>query len=164
MNTRAAALLLAASLMMAAAPVFAQTNDATRAERSMPLVSSPVNLFGDAQADFNAHIQELFFLRNVYKEIVSQDPLNADIDYLKAHPDVHFYIDGYASTRGYVIPNLVLAQRRAEQVKKMLVDAGIAENRIALATGWGQLYPVCPGTDDACWARNKRVRLEYAPQ
>jgi outer membrane protein OmpA-like peptidoglycan-associated protein len=86
--------------------------------------------------------------------------LQADVQWLKDHPRVRFYIEGYASTRGEdIIYNLVLSAKRAEGVRQALVGMGIPENRIVLTTGWGQLYPVCPEKNDACWSKNRRVIL-----
>lgn len=34
---------------------------------------------------------------------------------------------------------------------------GVAENRIALATGWGELYPNCLRSTEECCKRNRRV-------
>lgn len=80
------------------------------------------------------------------------------------HPSVDLDIDGYASTRGEdIVYNLRLSQRRADWVKQALISRGIPENRIRLAVGWGQLYPVCLERDDECWTKNRLVRFSYAP-
>lgn len=68
-----------------------------------------------------------------------------------------------ASSRGELIFNLALSQRRANWVKQTLVSRGISENRIVLAVGWGQLYPVCAELNDECWSRNRIVRFLYSP-
>jgi outer membrane protein OmpA-like peptidoglycan-associated protein len=83
---------------------------------------------------------------------------------LKDHPGVRIYIEGYASTRGEdIIYNLVLSAKRAETVRRTLVGMGIPENRIVITTGRGQLYPVCPEKNDACWSKNRRVIFRYVP-
>jgi len=92
------------------------------------------------------------------------DVLQSDVQWLKDHPDVRFYIEGYASTRGDdILYNLLLSVKRAEAIKKTIIGMGIPEDRIVLTTGWGQLYPVCPEKDDECWERNRRVIFSYAP-
>src|SRR6266436_10341864 len=92
----------------------------------------------------------------------SNDPtdpgaLDRNVQWLKDHPHARFYIDGYASSRGTLIYNLALSQKRAEWVKQALVSRGVPENRIVLAAGWGQLYPVCPELNDECWSKNRLV-------
>ena len=81
------------------------------------------------------------------------------MQWLKDHPPRPLYIEGYASTRGEdIIYNLVLSAKRAKGVRQALVGMGIPENRIVLTTGWGQLYPVCPEKNDACWSKNRVAR------
>jgi hypothetical protein len=49
---------------------------------------------------------------------------------------VRFYIDGYTSSRGPLICNLRLSQRRADWVKDFMISRGVAENRIKIVVGW----------------------------
>ncbi|HXZ79945.1 MAG TPA: OmpA family protein [Terriglobales bacterium] len=124
--------------------------------------STPVTFFGPEQADFNQSVRQVMFAWNDYDEPHDKAALQADAEWFKAHPNIKIYIDGYASSRGTLIYNLVLSQKRADYVKKFLLSHGVPESQIVFATGWGQLYPVCPGTDDECWSKNRRVRFEYA--
>jgi outer membrane protein OmpA-like peptidoglycan-associated protein len=87
-----------------------------------------------------------------------------DVRWLKDHPNDRFYVEGYASSRGDLIYNLALSQRRANWIKQTLISRGIPENRIVLAVGWGQLYPVCPELTDECWSKNRLVRFLYSPK
>jgi outer membrane protein OmpA-like peptidoglycan-associated protein len=74
---------------------------------------------------------------------------------------VRFYVDGYASKRGNSDYNLVISQRRADWVKQSLINRGVAEDRIKLSVGWGELYPTCLEDSDECLAKNKVVRFTY---
>jgi peptidoglycan-associated lipoprotein len=93
-----------------------------------------------------------------------QFALDENIQWLKDHPNVHFYVHGYASSRGEPIYNLNLSQRRADWVKQQLVSRGVSESRIRVAVGWGELYPVCPELNDECWSKNRLVRFVYSPE
>jgi outer membrane protein OmpA-like peptidoglycan-associated protein len=75
--------------------------------------------------------------------------------WLKEHAGDRFYIEGYASSDGLLGYNLTLSNRRADWVKQALISKGIAENRIVLASPWGQLYPACAELDEACWSKNR---------
>lgn len=57
----------------------------------------------------------------------------------------------------------LLSQRRADWVRQVLVGRGISDNRIKVAAGWGELYPVCPEENDECWSKNRLVRFVYSP-
>jgi outer membrane protein OmpA-like peptidoglycan-associated protein len=123
-----------------------------------------VILFGPEEENFYQHIKDVMFPRDGDDNPINPDALDNNIQWLKDHPSVRLFVEGYASSRGELIYNLALSQRRADWVKQALVSRGIPENRIALAVGWGQLYPVCPELTDECWNRNKLVRFVYSPK
>jgi peptidoglycan-associated lipoprotein len=110
-----------------------------------------------------SHLKEVAFARNEYRRAVNPKVLDDDAHWLKEHPDINFYIDGYASKRGDPDYNLKLAQLRAQWVKQSLIKRGVSEDRIKLAIGWGQYYPTCLEESDECLARNKVVRFTYVP-
>lgn len=123
----------------------------------------PVIVFGSDEEAFYQNIQVVLFPYNDHDDPSNPSALESNVQWLKDHPKVRFYIDGYASSRGGWLYNLRLAQRRADWVKQALVGRGIAENRIKVSAGWGELYPVCPETNDECWSKNRLVRFVYSP-
>lgn len=122
-----------------------------------------VVLFGPDEEAFNQNVHEIMFPWNDHDEPSNPNVLDDNVQWLKDHPRDRFYIEGYASSRGELIYNLALSQRRADWVKQTLISKGIPENRIVLAVGWGQLYPMCPETNDECWTKNRLVRFSYSP-
>jgi outer membrane protein OmpA-like peptidoglycan-associated protein len=122
-----------------------------------------VVLFGPEEQAFNDNIHEILFPWNDHEEPSNPTVLDDNVRWLKDHATDRFYIHGYASSRGELIYNLGLSQRRADWVKRALISKGIPENRIVLAIGWGQLYPVCPELNDECWSKNRLVRFSYSP-
>jgi outer membrane protein OmpA-like peptidoglycan-associated protein len=122
-----------------------------------------VVLFGPEEQVFNSNIHEILFPWNDHEEPSNASVLDDNVRWLKDHPSDRFYIHGYASSRGELIYNLALSQRRANWVKQALISKGIPENRIVVAVGWGQLYPVCPELNDECWSKNRLVRFPYSP-
>jgi len=123
----------------------------------------PIIVFGSDEEAFYQNIKIVLFPYNDHDEPANPSALESNIEWLKDHPNVRFYVDGYASSRGDWVYNLRLSQRRAEWVKQQLVSQGIAESRIKVSAGWGELYPVCPETNDDCWSKNRLVRLVYSP-
>lgn len=150
---------------IAAVLLFLVVSAPAQSDQSAPiyLYSAPVSIFGPEQAEFNKVMKEVLFPWNEHSAPNDLSPLQANVQWLKDHPNVRFYVDGYASSRGELIYNLALAQRRANYIKDTMIAMGVAESRILLAVGWGQLYPVCPELNDECWSKNRRVRLEYSP-
>jgi hypothetical protein len=123
----------------------------------------PVLLFGSEEEAFYKNMKEVMFLRNDYNSPTNPSALDDNIQWLKDHPGVRFYVNGYTSITGDLLYNLALSQRRADWVKQTLVNRGISESRIVVAAGWGQLYPVCAEDTQECRDKNKLVRLIYSP-
>jgi peptidoglycan-associated lipoprotein len=121
-----------------------------------------VVLYGPEEQAFDDNMHELKFARDDSNDPTDPGALDRDVQWLKDHPGDRFYVEGYASSRGEVIFNLALSQRRANWVKETLVSRGIPESRVVLAVGWGQLYPVCPELNDECWNKNRLVRFRYS--
>ncbi len=129
------------------------------------VVYKPSNVsFTSEQADFRQNTKDILFDYNS-SEITpdaQQNAVTPDAQWLKSHPDVHFYIDGYADWRGNVVYNVILAGERAQAVQEALVQQGVSPEQIRITAGWGKLYPLCADQDESCWQQNRRVHLTYA--
>jgi outer membrane protein OmpA-like peptidoglycan-associated protein len=159
--------LISAIVLLTSPAIFAQT-DANGPTRDVAFwvdhwSKPPVIVFGPDEETFYQNIQVVLFPYNDHDEPSNPAALDSNARWLKDHPNVRFYVDGYASSRGDWLYNLKLSQRRADWVKQVLVSRGIAENRIKVSAGWGELYPVCPETNDECWSKNRLVRFVYSP-
>jgi peptidoglycan-associated lipoprotein len=69
-------------------------------------------------------------------------------------------VQGYADHRGPAEYNRVLAQRRAQSVKQFLVELGLPETAMRLAT-MGQDGALCDDPSQECQQLNRRVHLEF---
>jgi outer membrane protein OmpA-like peptidoglycan-associated protein len=69
-------------------------------------------------------------------------------------------VQGYADRHGPTEYNRVLAQRRAESVKKFLVELGVPESAIRITT-IGQDGSLCDDPAKECQQLNRRVHLEF---
>jgi len=85
--------------------------------------------------------------------------LDAKVPILLANANVTIRIAGHADERGSSEYNLALAQRRAAQAKRYLVERGVAEGRIE-TTSFGEERPLCTDATEECWARNRRDEFE----
>lgn len=65
---------------------------------------------------------------------------------MKAHPETYLLIQGYADSSGTYLYNLDLSERRARHVKEILIDHGIAANRL-VTFGKGVFPAVRDGSD-----------------
>ncbi|HTO88206.1 MAG TPA: OmpA family protein [Thermoanaerobaculia bacterium] len=83
---------------------------------------------------------------------------------LKEYPKSPVSIEGHTDGKGTESYNQALSERRADSVKKWLVDSGgIVPSRIA-TRGWGKTKPVAPNTkpdgSDDPQGRQKNRRVE----
>jgi OOP family OmpA-OmpF porin len=77
-------------------------------------------------------------------------------DSLKTNPDLDLLIEGHTDNIGNPSYNLRLSKERAEAVKKVLVDEGIAASRIGIR-GYGDTQPVAENSSRSGKAKNRRV-------
>jgi peptidoglycan-associated lipoprotein len=117
-----------------------------------------------ARQDFVSNVKDVYFDLNRYN-LTADDraTLQTDAEWLKAHPDIMFTIEGDADERGDIVYNLFLSDQRALAARDALTQLGVPENRILYANGWGKLYPVCTQSDESCWQQNRRAHLSPWP-
>lgn len=85
--------------------------------------------------------------------------LDANVEWLRTHPELHLVIEGNCDERGTREYNLALGQRRADAVRDYLISQGIDPGRIDDTISYGEERPVCRGSGEACWAQNRRVDI-----
>jgi outer membrane protein OmpA-like peptidoglycan-associated protein len=122
-----------------------------------------VALYGPEQEAFNQNVRNVTFAHDRFDHALDEDTLNADVQWLKDHPNSRFFVEGYASSTGTEPYNMKLSLQRAVWVKELLIRKGIPENRIKLAVPWGELYPACTESTEECHAKNRVVRFAYSP-
>ncbi|HVO60948.1 MAG TPA: OmpA family protein [Terriglobales bacterium] len=112
-----------------------------------------------AQA-FEQNVKDVYF--DFDRADLGPDDISAlqqDAEWLKAHPEVTFTIEGDADQRGNIPYNLFLSDERALAARDQLVKLGVPEKQILFAEGWGKLYPVCQQEDEPCWGKQRRAHL-----
>ena len=84
--------------------------------------------------------------------------LNNNAEYLHQHSSLTVTVEGHCDERGSEKYNNALGKRRAESVKKFLVDQGINTDRV-LTISYGENKPVAAGRDESAWAKNRRAQM-----
>lgn len=89
-----------------------------------------------------------------------QASIQADAQFLGAHPNVNFTIEGHCDERGSTEYNIALGDKRASAVKSALVAAGVNASRIKTIS-YGKEKPFCSESNEACWQQNRRGHFVY---
>jgi OmpA-OmpF porin, OOP family len=85
--------------------------------------------------------------------------LDAVASTLEGNPDILLIeIQGHTDERGGDDYNMKLSDDRAHSVRKYMIDKGIAEDRLT-AQGYGETQPLDKRSNDAAWAKNRRVEF-----
>ncbi len=116
------------------------------------------------EQQFTSNIKDIYFDYDKYDVRSDQQPvLQADAQWLAAHPNVRFTVEGHCDERGSTEYNIVLGQNRAEAVKTALVQAGVPADRIKTVS-YGKEKPVCTEANEQCWQQNRRAHFAYGQQ
>lgn len=89
--------------------------------------------------------------------------LDANAEWLRAHPEALVLLEGHCDERGTAEYNLALGERRARSTMTYLLGRGVADTRITI-TSYGFERPLCTEQTEACWARNRRAVLLVKPK
>jgi OOP family OmpA-OmpF porin len=81
----------------------------------------------------------------------------------KQMPDAEVYIRGYASSEGSTTYNQGLSQRRADAVRRRLIELDISPGRMTIAA-MGETDPLADNTTEEGRARNRRVEVDALPR
>jgi outer membrane protein OmpA-like peptidoglycan-associated protein len=79
------------------------------------------------------------------------------------YPDTLIRIEGHTDSVGSEQLNMDLSQRRADSVKNLLVQRGVASNRME-TVGFGESMPVASNDTEAGRQQNRRVEIKVAPR
>ncbi|MCQ4294772.1 OmpA family protein [Pseudomonas stutzeri] len=83
------------------------------------------------------------------------------VHFLQLNPQRKVRIEGYSDSRGDPQANLALSQARAQTVAELLVNLGIAVERIDVR-GYGERFPLAENASARGRAQNRRVEILFS--
>ena len=87
-----------------------------------------------------------------------RDRLESNAQFLTENSSIRVRIEGNCDERGTNEYNMALGQRRAQSVKKYLVNLGASVSRLETIS-YGEEKPLLFGHDEFSWAQNRRGDL-----
>lgn len=127
------------------------TSEAAAVTREGNLLA--VTFRGDVTFDTNS--------TEVRKGLYSE--INRVAGVLNQYPQTLIMVEGHTDSVGSEAYNMDLSRRRANAVKNLLVQRGVASSRIEVV-GYGKNMPVATNSTEAGRQMNRRVEIKIAPQ
>ncbi len=79
---------------------------------------------------------------------------------LEDSPGKQARLEGHADERGTREYNLALGERRAQEVRNLVLLQGVGDGQVDVIS-YGEEKPAMPGSGEASWELNRRVELVY---
>ena len=117
------------------------------------------NLSGDSDSGKAMGLQTVHFAYDSFSlDGENKAALKANSEIMKGHGNVKIQIEGHCDQSGGIQYNIALGEKRANAVKKFLVDMGVSADRVTTIS-FGKERPVDTGTGDAAAAKNRRANF-----
>ena len=117
------------------------------------------NAMGDSDSGKAMGLQTIHFGYDAYLlDNEAKSILKGNAQVMKDKPSLKIQIEGHCDQRGGIQYNLGLGEKRANAVKKFLVDQGVAANRISTIS-FGKERPVAQGETEEAYAQNRRANF-----
>ncbi len=112
---------------------------------------------GEALAVPSAMLEPVYFGFNEYSlNAQSRKTLEDNASAIKEKGATKIVIEGNCDDRGTIAYNIVLGDKRAQEVKNYYIKLGIPAANIRVVS-YGEEKPVCTESTNACWAQNRRA-------
>ena len=93
-----------------------------------------------------------------FREIVA-----AHAKQLASHGNMKARLEGHTDERGSREYNIGLGERRAQSVRRALMLQGVGDTQL-VTVSYGEERPAVAGSDEAAWAKNRRVEIVYTQE
>ena len=167
-------MVVAASIGLAACGPKAQKPDASATNTSQ---NAGADASGAGQASSTEEgaeapgpMEGLLAKRTIYFDFDSSeirgegtDIVAAHAKYLASRGGLKVRLEGHTDERGSREYNIGLGERRAQAVRRALLLQGATESQLSTVS-YGEERPAVAGSDEAAWAKNRRVEIVYLAQ
>jgi peptidoglycan-associated lipoprotein len=122
-----------------------------------PVVSGRAGALGSAPAGVNVVYfdYDSFTLKPEARAVLERNAAH-----LQANKQFKVQLEGHTDERGGREYNLALGQKRAETVRRALTLLGVSDAQLE-AVSFGKEKPAEAGSDEAAFAKNRRVEVKY---
>ncbi len=86
--------------------------------------------------------------------------MEVQLNFLKKYPKIKVILEGHTDERGSNAYNVVLGEKRAKQVKEILLKSGISNEQVEVIS-YGEMKPSDSASSKEAWKKNRRVVFIY---
>ncbi|MBQ4493943.1 MAG: OmpA family protein [Elusimicrobiaceae bacterium] len=105
----------------------------------------------------SATLEPVYFAFNEYSlNAQSRKILEDNASAIKERGAAKVVVEGNCDDRGTISYNIVLGDKRAQEVKNYYIKLGIPAANIKVVS-YGEEKPVCTESTNACWSQNRRA-------
>ncbi|MEZ5331326.1 MAG: peptidoglycan-associated lipoprotein Pal [Thermoanaerobaculia bacterium] len=88
----------------------------------------------------------------------ARERLARNAEFMRAHPEFVFTIEGHCDERGTNEYNLALGDRRGSAARNYVASLGIDSSRMSTIS-YGEERPQCMESTESCWQLNRRAHF-----
>lgn len=149
-------LMFAATLTMSAC----SKKQTTGEEGNLPTAANAdENTMGDSDSGKAMGLQTIHFGYDAYTlDGEAKGILKSNAQIMKDKASLKIQIEGHCDQRGGIQYNIALGEKRANAVKKFMVDQGVSAKRIEVIS-FGKEKPVDSGSSEEAYAKNRRANF-----
>jgi OOP family OmpA-OmpF porin len=141
-------------MVTAAQPAAPEPPPPPKKKRKAQLLGKKIEILEKVMFDYN----------KATIKVESHELLNDVAEVIKENPSItKIRVEGHTDSDGSDKYNKDLSQKRADAVKKFLVKAGIAEDKLE-AVGYGEERPIADNSTDEGKEKNRRVEFNIVGQ
>ncbi|RPH78593.1 MAG: OmpA family protein, partial [Candidatus Rokuibacteriota bacterium] len=134
-----------------AAPPSGGTGAGAPATTPAPATAAPVARPAPQEFRADAALKDVYFDFDKYDiRPVDAKSLDSNATWLKSNANHLILIEGHCDERGTNEYNLALGERRANTVKRYMVDMGVPSSRLSTVS-FGESRPAVQGHDESAW-------------
>ncbi|MBY0470065.1 peptidoglycan-associated lipoprotein Pal [bacterium] len=122
-------------------------------------ISAIDNTMGDSDSGKAMGLETVHFGYDTFAlDAEGKRVLAANADILKNQSSVKIQVEGHCDQRGGIQYNIALGEKRANAVRRYLVDLGVSKDRMTVIS-YGKERPIDPGTSEDAYAKNRRANF-----
>ncbi|OFZ19922.1 MAG: hypothetical protein A2X94_14620 [Bdellovibrionales bacterium GWB1_55_8] len=128
-------------------------------EGAIPTAGADENLTGDSDSGTAVGLKSITFPYDAFAlTSEAKAALKENADILKGQSNLMIQVEGHADQRGGIQYNIALGEKRANAVRKYLMDLGISGDRITTIS-FGKERPLNPAATEEAYAQNRRANF-----